>query len=341
VRGTRQHLRVGVIGCGFVARHHHLPALDALPELRVVALADTNAAALARASAGRDVRAHPDPAAVLEDPDVDVVAVCTPPLAHAELAQAALEAGRHVLVEKPLAVSLDDGARLVERATGAPGLATVGLVYRWHRLNRAARELVRAGRVGTVSAVQAVATGDAAMSPERTAPWRTDPAQGGGPLLELGTHQVDLWRFVTGAEVSTVEATVGATAATLAARLDDGTAASALLSMHAGDNQELAIYGTAATLRVRADRHDGLELVPAGRLPGDPGMRLRRGARLTRALPGAVRAQRSGGDLAAAFRAQWRAFARAIRGEAPLEVTLADGLRALEAIAAAVPEPVA
>jgi predicted dehydrogenase len=326
---------VGVLGCGFVTRVHHLPALDALPELRPVALADPDGAARERAAAGRDVRVHADPAAVIGDPAVDVVAVCAPPATHVDLALAALDAGKHVLLEKPLAVEVSDAARLVEGAASAAPLATVGLVYRWHRLNRAARELVRAGRVGAVSALQVVTTSDALRAPERAAAWRADPAAGGGPLFELGTHAIDLWRFLTGQDVVSCDATVSPTGAALAGRLSDGTPASATLSMLAGANQELVVYGTEATLRVRGDRYDGLELVPTGRLPGDPGMRLRAAARGARELPAALRSRRAGGDLRAAFAAQWRAFAAAIRGEAPLEVTLADGLRALEIVVAA------
>jgi predicted dehydrogenase len=326
---------VGVLGCGFVTRAHHLPALDGLPEMRAVALADPDRAARERAAAGRDVRMHGDPAAVIGDPAVDVVAVCAPPAAHVDLALAALDAGKHVLVEKPLAVELSDAARLVEGAASAVPLATIGLVYRWHRLNRAARELVRAGRVGAVSALQVVATSDTLRAPERAAAWCADPAAGGGPVFDVGTHSVDLWRFLTGQDVVACDASVSAAGAALAGRLSDGTPVSATVSMLAGANQELVVYGTEATLRVRGDRYDGLELVPAGRLPGDPGMRLRAGVRRARELPGALRSRRAGGDLRAAFAAQWRAFAAAIRGEAPLEVTLDDGLRALEAVVAA------
>jgi predicted dehydrogenase len=281
------------------------------------------------------VRAHSEPAALLADPEVDVVAVCTPPAAHAELALAALDAGKHVLVEKPLTVSIEDGERLAERAAAGPGLATVGLVYRWHRLNRAARDLVRAGRLGAVSALSTVATSDTAVAPARTAPWRMDPDRGGGPLFELATHQVDLWRFVMDAELAAVEAIASPVAAALSGRLSDDTPVATTVSMLAGDNQELAVFGRTATLCVRADRYDGLELVPAGRLPGDLGARARRGARIARSAPGALRSHRRGGDLAAAFQAQWRAFAAAIRGEAPLEVTLEDGLCALRAVSGA------
>jgi predicted dehydrogenase len=335
-------LRVGVVGCGFAARRHHLPSIDALPELRAVALADSDPAALARAAAGRDVSTHADAAPLLDDPGVDVVAVCTPPASHADVAVAALGAGKHVLVEKPLAVGLDEAAAMLDAARVADGLATVGLVYRWHRLYRMARDLIAAGRLGQVAALHTVATSDTAVNPERAAAWRLNPDVGGGAMFEIGTHQLDLWGFLLGTDVGRVTAVDRGTAAVLTGEARDGTLLSATLTMSAGINQELAAYGRDATLTVRIDRHDGLEVVPARRLPGDVGLRLRRGLRLAREAPAALASRRDGGDLALAFRAQWAAFAGAIREDAPLAVTLEDGRRALELVhaARAVPETV-
>ena len=301
----------------------------------MVTLADTDPAALAGAAAGRDVRAHADAMPVLLDPGVDVVGICTPPDSHAELAVAALQAGKHVLVEKPLAVTRADAARVLEAAATGTGLATVGLVYRWHRLNRMARDLISAGRIGKVAALHTVATSDSGVALEPAAPWRNDPAAGGGLLYDLGTHHVDLWRFILAGEVVRVDAATSAVAAALAGRMSDGTPVSTTLSFVAGHNQEVVAYGSEGTLTARGDRYDGLDLVPAGRLPGDVGIRLRRGVRLGRQLPGAVRSRRRGGDLAEAFRAQWRAFAAAIRGDEALAVTLEDGARALELVLAA------
>jgi predicted dehydrogenase len=332
---------VGLVGCGFVAHRHHLPALDPVPELRVVALADPDPAALGRCAAGRHVATYPDAAPLLADPGVDVVAVCTPPATHAELAVAALQAGKHVLVEKPLAPGADEAASILEAARSADGLATVGLVYRWHRLHRAARELIAAGRLGRVAALRLVGTSGTGLDPGRPA-WRLDPRAGGGALHEVGTHHLDQWRFLLGSEVARVAATESATSTLLSGQSEDGTLLSAIVSMSVGVNQELAAYGSDATLAVRLDRYDGLEVIPAGRLPGDVGQRLRRGVGVLRDSPGAIASRRAGGDLNGAFQAQWRGFAAAIRGEAPLAVTLEDGRRALELVLAArgIPESV-
>jgi predicted dehydrogenase len=272
---------------------------------------------------------------------VDVVAVCTPPAMHAELAVAALGEGKHVLVEKPLALGGDEAASVMEAARAADGLATIGLVYRWHRLYRAARDLIAAGRLGPVAALRLVATSGTGLDARRPA-WRLDPAVGGGALYEVGTHQLDLWRFLLGTEVARVAATESRTGAVLGGQAEDGTLLAAVVSTSVGPNQELAAYGREATLTARLDRYDGLEVVPAGRLHGEVGQRLRRGLRLLRAAPGAIGSRRAGGDLARAFQAQWRAFAAAIREEAPLAVTLEDGRRALDLVLAArgIPEAV-
>jgi predicted dehydrogenase len=163
-------LAVGIVGCGAVARHH-VPALRAARGARLAAAFDLDAAAAA--ATGAPVAGSL--AELIEA--VDVVAVCTPPDHHADVAVAALEAGRGVLVEKPLATTLADADRIV----GAAGdlLAATGFQLRWHRkLPSSARE------VGGV-------WGGAYASSGRLV----------GPLLDRAVHHVDLWRALLGDEV--------------------------------------------------------------------------------------------------------------------------------------------
>lgn len=327
-------MRVGVLGCGYAASRHHLPALDAVAETAVVALADPDPVALAGAAAGREAAAHREATALLDDPAVEVVLVCTPSYLHEELAAMALAAGKHVLVEKPPALTEEGCTLLIETARAAPGQALVGFTYRWHRLVRAARRHVRAGDLGEVRALAATFT---AQLREGAGGWRFDPARGGGVTMELGIHLVDIWRFLLEAEPGELRSVQdrGDVNALLSGVTPEGVVLGAELSRAAGANQELAIYGSHATLRVRLDRHDGLDLVPAGALPGDPARRAAHAARLLGSAPALVRSRRYGGDAAQAFRAQWRHMARVARGEADPAVTLEDGRRALAAVSAA------
>ena len=136
-------LRIGIVGCGFVADHRHLPTLSKMPEATVVALCDSDPAALARVGDRWGIgRRHADPRALTEDASVEAVAVLVPAAGHAAVVIAALEAGRHVMVEKPLALTLDDADLMLEAAGASAGRVMVGFNERWHRLVREARDLV-------------------------------------------------------------------------------------------------------------------------------------------------------------------------------------------------------
>jgi predicted dehydrogenase len=165
----------------------------------------------------------------------------------------------------------------------------------------------------------------------------TGETHGGDVLLDLGVHHFDLWRALLGADVEDVRACSDGTATAVAARAG-GTLLSGIFGAGVAANHTLAVYGDAGTLSVRLDRFDGLELVPRGRLPGDAALRARRTARQLVGLPRALRSLARGGDLPLAFRAQWRAFAAAVRAGDPPDASLEDGHRALAAALAAARE---
>ena len=161
-------LAVGIVGCGKVARHH-IPAVRAARGTELVAVFDLDPSA-ARAT-GAEVAAS---LADLID-RVDVVAVCTPPESHADIAVAALAAGRGVFVEKPLATTLADADRIVEAADGLP--AATGFQLRCHRKVPA--------RARTVHGL-----------------WSGPTAATVGPLMDRAVHHVDLWRALLADEVA-------------------------------------------------------------------------------------------------------------------------------------------
>ncbi len=162
--------------------------------------------------------------------------------------------------------------------------------------------------------------------------------QGGGAILEQAVHHADLWRLLTGAEVERVSAlaSAGDSAVAMTADLGGGVIASTVACDAAGMNHDIRVHGRDATLAVRLDRFDGLELVPSGELPGDPRRRLARGAQLLRSIPAMARSHRAGGDVDAADATQWRDFAAAVRGGRPFTPDLADGRAALAVVLAAI-----
>ena len=139
VTASRAPVRVGLIGCGRVAQERHLPALESLSSAKVVAVADIDANRLEMvANRFQVVRRATDFRTLVDDPDIDALAVCVPAQRHVVVAIAALAAGKHLLIEKPLALDLEECDLLIEKAAKSISKVTVGFNLRWHRLLREA-----------------------------------------------------------------------------------------------------------------------------------------------------------------------------------------------------------
>lgn len=140
--------------------------------------------------------------------DVDLVDVCTPGNTHAEIAIAALDAGKHVLCEKPLANTVAEAELMVaaaRRARASGVVAMVGFTYRRVPAVALARQLVLEGRIGTVRHVRAQYLQDWIVDPEAPLSWRLDKEQAGsGALGDIGAHVIDLARYITGDEIQSV-----------------------------------------------------------------------------------------------------------------------------------------
>jgi len=195
---TGRTFGLGIIGCGVIAPFH-ARAAEELPNLRLVAVADTVAEAAARRGAEFGVDHHADVDALLERADVDVVSVCVPSGLHAEVGVRAAAAGKHVIVEKPIDVTLEAADRLI----AACGRHGVGLtVISQHRFAAGVvrlRELIDAGRLGRL------VLGDALIKWYRTqgyydsGAWRgTWSLDGGGCLMNQGVHYTDLLQWMMG-----------------------------------------------------------------------------------------------------------------------------------------------
>ncbi len=337
---TVKRVGIGLIGCGRVVDTRHLPALLAIEGAKVVALADVDQSRVEGLGARFNVaRNFSDARSLAECEEVDVVAVCTPPQFHAEGAIAALDAGKHLFVEKPLALDLEECDGVIERArTSQNLLATVGFNLRWHRLVREARRRVGDGGLGKIRMARTVlASGARRWSdfPE----WRLHAETGGGALFELGVHHLDVLRFLLGSEFVEISATAkaGESTATFAARMSDGAQVTAAFCEETGEHHEIEIYGERGWLRVSCHRFDGLEQFGANDYAGALGVRLRGAARAGRELPRMLRSARSGGDYLASYTEQWRNFIGAIRGETEHRgATLEDGRRAVESALACI-----
>ncbi len=199
-------LRVAIAGMGFIGPVHLRAARLANAAIAGVA---GQSAARARAAAkalGVD-RVFESSEALAADPDVDVVHICTPNHLHAPLARLALEAGKHVVCEKPLATTARAAGELAELAARTGRIAAVPFVYRFHPVVREARARIARGDSGAVHLVHGTYLQDWLASPDDYN-WRIDAVQGGPSraFADIGSHWCDLVEFVTGHRIARLSA---------------------------------------------------------------------------------------------------------------------------------------
>ncbi|HET6386646.1 MAG TPA: Gfo/Idh/MocA family oxidoreductase [Armatimonadota bacterium] len=190
-------VRFGLIGLGEWARTVHIPNLLRLPEAQIAALASRSEGRLdaGRAAAGaHHPRLYTDYRELLKDPDLDAVIVCTPNATHEAITLEALEAGKHVLCEKPLSFTREGCERVAEAARRANRVFQVGLELRYADVSARLRELIEQGVVGTPRMARCLIWRDWG-GPKG---WRADQESSGGIYLELAVHYLDLLDWLVG-----------------------------------------------------------------------------------------------------------------------------------------------
>lgn len=200
-------LRIGVAGLGR-AFSLMLPTFLADPRVRLVAAADPRAEARARFASDFGAPAFDDVVALCARPEVDVVYVASPHQLHAEHVALAAAAGRHVLVEKPMAITLADCDRMLAATRAAGVHLIVGHSHSFDTPYLATRALIESGRFGRLRMVNALNFTDFLYRPRR--PEELDTAQGGGIVFSQGAHQVDIVRLLAGGHATSVRAHAGA-----------------------------------------------------------------------------------------------------------------------------------
>ncbi|SFF40024.1 Gfo/Idh/MocA family protein [Curtobacterium sp. YR515] len=216
---AQDRLRVAMVGHGFMGAAHsqgwrtapRFFDLGVEPEMAVIVGRDPERTEAARQQYGWQA-ASTDWRAVVTDPDIDVVDICSPGSSHVEVAIAALEAGKHVLCEKPLANTVAEAEAMTAAAAAARAdgvRAMVGFSYRRVPAIAFAKRLVEDGRLGTVRQVRALYLQDWLADEDGPMTWRLDKAlAGSGSLGDIGAHAIDLVEHVTGAQLSTVSGTL-------------------------------------------------------------------------------------------------------------------------------------
>lgn len=203
-------VRWGIVGAGDIARKQMAPAIRDADNAELVAV-HRRSMDTAREFADEfgAARAYDDVDALLVDPDIDAAYVATPVYVHAGQTIAAARAGKHVLVEKPMAMSSAECRQMIEACEENGVKLMVCYYQRFNARHQKMRELVQAAAVGQVVTAMARM---ASLNPPQAGAWRHDPAlAGGGALMDLGVHCIDTLRFILG-EVESVAALVGTSA---------------------------------------------------------------------------------------------------------------------------------
>ncbi|MFN3652100.1 MAG: Gfo/Idh/MocA family protein [Armatimonadota bacterium] len=311
-------LGIGMIGAGRICAAH-CSAARALPETELVAVADVDPERSAAAAERFAARDYTDYRELLEDPAVDAVVIGLPHWLHLEVTLAALRAGKHVLLEKPMAMSVAECDAMLEAAGASGRVLMVAHSQRYFPVNRAVRQALAAGEIGNL--VMATDTWYKPFFEGVRPPWFLDAKTGGGMWPMNGSHMIDRLCYFLDSRVAAVKAKVGSPIFGLPAtdmgiaflEFENGVCATL---QHAGyrdgvNRFEAELTGTEGQLRICGDQGGGTRFwrsrdgqweeqeVPAPEVP------LREG----QSLPSPV------------FTPQMREFARAIREGREPEVT--------------------
>ncbi|MDE1182945.1 Gfo/Idh/MocA family oxidoreductase [Paraburkholderia sp.] len=287
-----RRLRLGMVGGGqgaFIGAVHRIAArLDDRFELVAGALSSDPSRAQASADEAGIARSYSDwrtmaHAEAARDDGIDAVSIVTPNHLHAPVASAFLEAGIHVICDKPLAVSLAEGEALAKLARDTGKLFALTHTYSGYPLVRHARAMVASGELGELRIVQVeyaqdwLATPIEASGTNRQAAWRTDPALAGpaGCLGDIGTHAYQLAAFISGMLPESIAADVHTFVA--GRRVDDhvqallrypngarGTLLASQVASGAENALQVRIYGTRGNLLFDQQTPDRLWLTPLG-----------------------------------------------------------------------------
>jgi predicted dehydrogenase len=277
---TIEPVRWGVLGAANINRKV-VPAMQSAASCEVLALASRSQDRADEAAAAFGIpRAHGSYEALLGDPDVEAVYIPLPNHLHAEWTLRAADAGKHVLCEKPLAMSSAEASTMVEGCEKAGVLLMEAFMYRLHPMWQRVRELVAEGRIGELRAVDAVFTyfNDDPQNIRNVADF------GGGALMDIGCYPINVARMMFGAEPDGVKAFVrrdpqfGTDVLTSAVLDFGGRHASFVCSTQLESDQRVELVGTDGRLvvdipfNIPPDRPTRILHVAGGEPPVEPGV---------------------------------------------------------------------
>lgn len=265
-------IRIGVIGCGSIAQNRHLPEYETNPDAIIAAVCDIVPERAEAAAEKYGAAAYTDFEAMLKEADIDAVSVCTPNVHHAPMSIAALKAGKHVLCEKPMAVSAEEAEAMIKAAEASGRKLMIAHNQRFVPSHQKAREMIETGELGRIYSFR---TSFGHGGPEV---WSADGADSWffkkdqafiGAMGDLGVHKSDLLRYLLGEEFTEAAAFIETTAKDKA-DVDDTAAVilkteskiigtlAASWSYRAKEDNSTVLYGEKAILRLEDDPEHSL-----------------------------------------------------------------------------------
>jgi predicted dehydrogenase len=316
-----ERVRWGVLGCAAIAVNKVIPAMQRSELCEVTAIASRDAPRAAAAAADLGIaRHHGGYQELLDDPDIEAVYIPLPNHLHAPWTLRAAAAGKHVLCEKPLAMSSAEAQEMVDGCETAGVLLMEAFMYRLHPLWITVRELIRDGAVGELEAIQAF------FSYRNLDPLniRNVSEYGGGALMDIGCYPVNVARMLFQTEPTEVMAAIrrdpafGTDILTSVVLDFDGRHATFTCSTQLEDDQRVHIYGTEGRLLVE---------IPYNIPPDRPTRVLAFAGGDPPAAPNVVVHQVAAADQ---YRVQADAFSRSIREGTPVPTPPEDAVANLE-----------
>lgn len=197
----RKSVRWGIIGAGGIARRRTLPVMCDVANAEVIGIMDANASCLPEIANEYQIPYYySNEDELLKNPDIDAVYIATPVCFHKEQALKALSAGKHLLLEKPIALTLEDAKELTVAADISGKKTGIGMVMRFHPGHEEMRKIIRSGGIGDIVFSRLQLT---CWFPYMENNWRqSKKTGGGGALVDMGVHCIDLIRFLLGEEVT-------------------------------------------------------------------------------------------------------------------------------------------
>ena len=198
-------IRIGIIGCGKIAQVRHLPEYAANPHVELAGYYDLNTQRAQEMAAQYGGKVYDSYFDLLNDPSIDAVSICVENRSHAEITTYALYAGKHVLCEKPMAVTLAECESMVAAAERNGKHLMIGHNMRFDPVHRKAKELLDGGIIGDIITFRATMgnAGPENWSMEAGSTWFFDKQKAAmGALSDLGIHKVDLLQYLTGQKVA-------------------------------------------------------------------------------------------------------------------------------------------